>query len=109
VIAGGRPFDYLMRRWLAAISGRGSDPSEFAGKIVVIYCSSGQGGGVLEGARIVRVGFSNFVVGRRVELRPSLRQVSTNVTAWFNINEISQMYVYDEIESARRAFDSDGT
>ncbi len=95
-------------KWPAAFYRRGVDQPDFTGKVVVIHCSSGQGGGVFEGARLVRIGFSHFVVGRKVELEPWRGESPSNVTAWFGINEIGQMYVYETLEEARRAHDPDG-
>ena len=95
-------------KWLAAFGRRAGDLPDFTGKFVVVHCSSGQGGGVFEGVRIVRVGFSHFVVGRKVELESWREGSASNYTAWFGINEVSQMYVHDDIEEAREAYRADG-
>ena len=95
-------------KWLDAIGRRESDLPSFTGKVVVVHCGSGHGGGVFESVRLVRIGFSHFVVGRKVELEAWREECASNVTAWFSINEISQMYLYDDIEEARKAYASDG-
>ena len=48
--------------------------------------------------------FSGLVVGHEVELESWREEGSSDVTAWFGTNEISQMYVYDDIEEARKAY-----
>jgi hypothetical protein len=94
--------------WLASFSRRKSDLPDFTGKVVAIHCSSGHGGGVFESVRLVRIGYSHFVVGRKIELESWREEGSSDVTAWFGINEVSQMYVYDDIEDARKACYPDG-
>jgi hypothetical protein len=94
--------------WLAAFRRRTIDLPDFTAKVVRIYCSSGHGGGVFEMVKIVRIGFSHFVVGRMVELESWRENGTSNITAWFGINEVSQMYVYDDIEDARKAYYTDG-
>jgi hypothetical protein len=89
---------------LAALK-RANDRPDFTGKVVAVYCNSEQRGGVFQDARIVRVGFSNFLVGRRVEKEPSLQERWSNVTCWIAIHDISQMLVFDDIEAARRAYE----
>lgn len=95
-------------KWLAAFGRREKDLPDFAGKVVVVYCSSGYGGGAFEDVRVVRVGFSHFVVGHKVELESWGGGPASNVTAWFGINEVSQMHVYDDVEEASRAYRPDG-
>ena len=47
-------------------------------------------------------------VGRMVELESWRENGPSNISAWFGINEVSQMYVYDDIEDARKAYYTDG-
>lgn len=84
-----------------------SDRPDFAGKILVVYCNSERiGGGAFQDARLVRIGFSEFVVGRRVELETTLQQRWSGVTVWIAIHEIAHMMVFDDPEAARKAFQS---
>lgn len=94
--------------WLARLGRRGADRPDFSGKVIVIHCGLGESGGALEDARIVEVGFGRFLVGRRVEMEPWLEGRWSWVIAWFNISEIRQMYVFDDLAAARRAYESDG-
>lgn len=90
----------------AALRWGGHHP-DFTGKVVAIYCCSGHGGGVYEDIEIVRIGFSSFVVGRPASPRISFSERWSHVTAWIAIHEISQMYVFDDIEAARRAYEAE--
>jgi hypothetical protein len=86
------------------------DLPDFAGKILVIYPDSQEiGGGVLQDAKAVRVGFNVFVVGRRVGLEPPSQQRWSRDTVWTSIHRIAQMLVFDDVESAKRAFERDAT
>lgn len=57
--------------------------------------------------RVVRIGFTHFIAGRKVEMESWREGGGPNVTAWLGINEISQMYVYDDLDEARKAYDPD--
>jgi hypothetical protein len=82
------------------------DLPDFTGKILVIYPSSeGIGGGILQDGKAFRVGFNVFVVGRRVGLEPSLQHRRSRATVWTSIHQTAQMLVFDDIESAKAAFE----
>jgi hypothetical protein len=83
-----------------------SDPSVFAGKILAIYSNSEERGGLFQDARLVRIGFNEFVVGRRVVSEP-LQDRWSKVTIWIAIHDIAQMMIFDDVEAAKRAFQSD--
>ncbi len=83
---------------------QGGERPDFAGKILAVYCMSGHEGGMLRDVRLARVGFNEFVVGKRIEPEPSAQHRWSGVTVWISTNVISQMLVFDDIESARRAF-----
>jgi len=86
-----------------------SDLPDFAGKILAIYCNSEQRGGMFQDVRFTQVGFGAFLVGRRVGLEPALQQRWSGVTVWTAITDIAQMLVFDDIEAAKRAFQTDAT
>ena len=52
-------------KWFAPRKREEGDPPDFTGKAVVIYWDPEGSGGVFEDVRIVRIGFSPFVVGRK--------------------------------------------
>ena len=86
------------------------DLPDFAGKTLAIYVNSERiGGGIFQEARAIRVRFNVFVVGRRVGIEPPLQRRWARVTVWTSINCITQILVFDDLESAKRAFDSDQT
>lgn len=86
------------------------DLPDFAGKILAIYTDSQElGGGMFQDAKTVSVGFNVFVVGRRVELEPPSQQRWSRATVWISIHRIAQMLVFDDVESAKRAFERDAT
>lgn len=86
--------------WIDALKRRGGNLPNFAGKFVAIRCGPDGGEGVFEDVRIVKVGFSPFVVGRKAMREPPDQGGATNVTCWFGINAIWQMNIYDDIEAA---------
>lgn len=87
-----------------------SDRPSFAGKTLVIYINSEHvGGGVFQDVKLVRIGFCEFIVGRRVGLEPLLQQRWSGASNWIAIHEIAQMIVFDDIEAAKRAFQSNET
>jgi hypothetical protein len=86
--------------WLWAFQGRRSDLPDFSGKFVAIRCASERGGGVFADVKMVLLGYSHFVVGREVRSEPPHLEAGKSATCWFGINEISQMYVCDDIETA---------
>ena len=86
------------------------DLPDFAGKTLVIYVNSERiGGGMFQDARVIQVGFNVFVVGRRVGIEPPFQQRWARATVWTSVNNIAQILVFDDFESAKRVFDPDGT
>lgn len=92
---------------LARFGRGGDDPPSSAGKVVVVHCDAGQGGGVFRDVRLVRVGFGHFLDGREVELEAWREGTAPNVAAWFDTNQIGQLYLSGSIEEARRAYRAD--
>ncbi len=87
-----------------------SDRPDFTGKILAIYCTSAErASGMFQDARLVQVGFQEFVVARRARLEPPAQERWSKVTVWISIDEIAQMFVFDDMEAATRAFQSEET
>jgi hypothetical protein len=81
---------------------------DFAGKIVAVYTNSEErGGGVFEDVKLVRLGFCDFLVGRRVSRELSEQERWSKVTIWIAVTDIAQMMVFEDVESARLAFQTD--
>jgi hypothetical protein len=98
--------NFLARLEKRSRSEKNGDLPDFAGKILVIYPSSeGIGGGIFQDAKAVSIGFNVFVVGRRVGLEPPLQDRWSRATVWTSIHQIAQMLVFDDIESAKAAFE----
>ena len=93
--------------WLPVFRRGSRDFPDFNGKIVMVHCNSGHGGGALEQVRIVPIGFNHFIIGRRVELDSWREESESTVTACINIIEVSQIYVFDDLEELRRVYNSD--
>ncbi len=82
-----------------------SERPDFAGKILAVYCNSEERGGLFQDARLERIGFNDFVVGRRA-VPESLQQRWSKVTVWIAIHDMAQILVFDDVEAANRAFQS---
>lgn len=91
--------------WLGLFQGRTNELPDFRGKFVAICCASGRGGGVFADVRMVLLMYSHFVVGREVRSEPPHHENGECATCWFGINEISQMYVCDDLETARERYE----
>jgi hypothetical protein len=81
------------------VSGR----PDFTGKTLAVYCNSEERGGMLQDAKLVRLGFNKFLVGRLV-VSEAKRESWSNVTVWIAVHDIAQLMVFDNVEAARRAF-----
>ena len=95
-------------KWPSRTNKDGKLP-DFAGKILVIYPVQERiGGGMFQDAKAVRIGPNVFVVGRRVGLEPPLSQERwSRATVWTSMHMVAQMLVFEDLESARLAFESD--
>jgi hypothetical protein len=86
------------------------DLPDLAGKVVVIYPNVDTiGGGLFQDAKLVRIGFNEFVVGRRVGLEPPWQERWSRATVWTSIHQIAQMVIFDDVDSAKVAFEHDQT
>jgi hypothetical protein len=75
------------------------------GKVAAVYCRSPEvGGGVIADIRVVTIGYHPFLVGRYVNQDPSQRHRWTDAIGWIAFNDISSLIVFDDLESARRAY-----
>ena len=79
---------------------------DLKGKVVAVYGSSPETGGVFEDARIVHIGFHPFLVGRIVCQFARETDRWAGVTGAISVGEISRFLIFDTVESARRAFET---
>jgi hypothetical protein len=77
-------------------------PSEFAAKVLMVYCKDSSQNTVLGDVRERRLGGRAFLVGRLLS-KNGEETAWNKATRWMLIDDVVSMYQFDNIEDARKA------
>jgi hypothetical protein len=95
--------------WLVSLSSasegaKHSAEAEFAPKVLMIYCKDPQKGAVLADVRIQQLGGRGFLRGK-VLSRDGAESAWTKATQWILIEDVVEMFEFDNVEQARAAWE----